>query len=227
MRQKALPRGLYAVTDRRLIPHSSFEAAVRDALVGGARTIQYRDKQSSGPCQLEEAILVRSLCREFGATFIVNDDVDLALSSDADGVHIGRADGCCRNIRSRAGDDFLIGVSCYDSLERATKAQDETADYVAFGSAFPSITKPDAVQAPMSLFSDAIAKLDIPIVAIGGINSANGKLLVDAGCTALAVISSLFGAPNIRQEALAFARMFGQDGRIENLVLNTATEDIS
>jgi len=225
MKQSALPRGLYAVTDKRLMPPSRFEAAVREALVGGARTIQYRDKNTSGFCQLEEAILVRGLCREFGATFIVNDNVDLALKSDADGVHIGRTDGCCRDIRSKAGDDFLIGVSCYNSLERATKAQDETADYVAFGSAFPSITKPDAVQAPMSIFSEAIAKLDIPIVAIGGINSANGKLLIDAGCTALAVISSLFGAPDIRQEALAFARLFDQDARQENIVLNTATED--
>ncbi|MGI9265432.1 MAG: thiamine phosphate synthase [Gammaproteobacteria bacterium] len=225
MKEMTLGRGLYAITDSDLIPRSRLESAMRQVLEGGAQTIQYREKKASGSRQLEEALLIRGLCREYDATFIVNDDVDLALKSKADGIHIGHADGCCRDIRNRVGGDFLIGVSCYNSLERGLIAQTETADYVAFGSAYPSVTKPDAVHAPMSLYHDAVATLEIPIVAIGGINSSNAGILIKAGCTAVAVISGLFDAPDIELEALAFGRLFGQDARQASNISKTAIED--
>jgi len=185
--------------------------AVREALLGGARTVQYREKTADSARRLQEALIIRDLCREFGATFIINDDVELAITTQADGVHIGREDGCCRDIRRQAGDELLVGVSCYDSLERAIEAQNGGADYVAFGSAYTSGTKPNAARAPLSLYRDAIVRLEIDVVAIGGIDSTNGRILVDAGCHSLAVIRSLFGAPDIRRQALAFADLFGQD----------------
>jgi thiamine-phosphate pyrophosphorylase len=209
--RRSLPRGLYAITDSDLLSRSQLPAAVREALLGGARTIQYREKSADRERRLEEALIIRELCREFGATFIVNDDVALAISTQADGVHIGLEDGRCRDVRRRAGDEPLIGVSCYDSLERAVEAQNAGADYVAFGSAYASATKPNAVRATLSLYRDAIARLEIAVVAIGGIDSTNGQILVDAGCRSLAVIRSLFGAPDIRRQALAFAALFGQD----------------
>ena len=209
--RRSLPRGLYAITDSDLLSRSRLPGAIREALQGGARTIQYRDKLAGSDQRLEQALIIRDLCREFGATFIVNDDVELAIRTGADGVHIGRGDGRCQHIREQAGDKLLIGVSCYDSLERAVEAQDEGADYVAFGSAYPSVTKPAAVHAPLSLYLDAVAKLDIAVVAIGGIDHSNGQVLVDAGCRSLAVIHSLFGAHDIHRQALAFAALFAQN----------------
>lgn len=211
IRHRSLPRGLYAITDGDLLPRSRLPGAVREALQGGARTIQYREKFADIDQRLEQALTIRDLCHEFGAAFIINDDVELAIRTRADGIHIGREDGRCRDIRAQVGDELLVGVSCYDSLELAVAAQDEGADYVAFGSAYASATKPNAVHAPVSLYRDAVARLPIAVVAIGGINRSNGQILVDAGCRSLAVIRSLFGARDIRREALAFAALFGQD----------------
>lgn len=211
IRRRSLPRGLYAITDSDLLSRSRMPGAVREALQGGARVIQYREKFADHDQRLEQAHIIRDLCHEFGATFIVNDDVELAIRVRADGIHIGREDGRCRDIREQVGDELLIGVSCYDSLERAVEAQDEGADYVAFGSAYASATKPNAVHAPVSLYRDAVAKLAIAVVAIGGINRSNGQILVDAGCRSLAVIHSLFGSRDIRRQALAFDALFGQD----------------
>jgi len=192
-------RGLYAITP----DGSAVEEKVRQALEGGIALLQYRRKESASRA---EASALLALCRRHGVPFIVNDDVQLALAVDADGVHIGRDDGDLGAARA-ALRGKLLGVSCYDSLAAARRAVTAGADYVAFGSVFPSTTKPGAVRAPLQLFEEA-RTLDVPLVAIGGITPQNAPAVVRAGADALAVISALFDAPDIGARARDFGRLF-------------------
>ncbi|MGC1817794.1 MAG: thiamine phosphate synthase, partial [Casimicrobiaceae bacterium] len=144
--------------------------------------------------------------------FIVNDDVGIAYDVGADGVHIGEDDGGIARARAMLGPDRLIGVSCYNEWERAQSAIDAGADYVAFGSFFASTTKPDARRADPSLLARA-ASLCVPVVAIGGITSANAATLIDAGATAVAVIGDVFGHDElsaIERAAAAIAAQFAK-----------------
>lgn len=201
-------RGLYAVTDRELARDRPLPAMVRDALAGGARLVQYRDKTTDHERRLAEARSLVALCRAAGALLIVNDDVELAVACNADGVHVGRDDAAVAAARERLGTDRLIGVSCYDRYDLAVAAQKAGADYVAFGSLFPSGTKPGAVRADASLLERARRELDLPVVAIGGITPENGGALVRAGADMLAVITAVFGAADVRTAAAALARLF-------------------
>ncbi|MFN0164725.1 MAG: thiamine phosphate synthase [Burkholderiales bacterium] len=198
--------GLYAITPdwgdtARLI------LAVRQAIAGGARIVQYRNKTADGALRLEQALALSAVCARDGATFIVNDHVDLALAVDADGVHLGATDGDLAAARQRLGRGKRIGASCYDSMDLARTALAAGADHVAFGSAFASSTKPAAVRAPHSLYA-AAGVLDVPVVAIGGINHANAAQVIAAGAHAIAVISDLFDAPDIRARARQFSTLF-------------------
>jgi thiamine-phosphate pyrophosphorylase len=148
------------------------------------------------------------LCRAHRALLIVNDDVGLARELGADGVHLGREDQPLGEARVALGTERLIGISCYDSLARALEARELGADYVAFGSFFPSAVKPKAVRAPLDLLCEARATLDLPLVAIGGITPENGGALVEAGADALAVVSALFQVADPRSAAQAFTRLF-------------------
>ena len=201
-------RGLYAITDGAPLPGlaASVEAAVR----GGARLVQYREKSTDAARRTAEVRAVLEVCRGHGAALIVNDDVELAAAIGADGVHLGKDDGEVSAARVRLGPQAIIGVSCYDSLERALIAAREGADYVAFGSFFASGSKPGAVRAPLELLMEARAKLDIPLCAIGGITSGNGGALVQAGADMLAVIQGLFAAPDVELAAKAYSRLFTQ-----------------
>ena len=207
-----LPAGLYAITDSTMLARRGTEYAVGAALRGGARTIQYRDKDSDPGVREGEALRIAALCREFDATFLVNDDVELAMRAGADGVHLGRDDRSYDEVRMEFGHQLIVGVSCYDSIDRALEAHAAGVDYVAFGSAFPSPTKPDAVRAPLALYREAATQLDLPVIAIGGINVSNGAELVAAGCHALAVISALFGAADIEYAASELAGLFQANG---------------
>lgn len=199
--------GLYAITpdlnntDRLL--HD-----VREALLGGARILQYRNKSASAALQLQQAQALRTLTREFGALFIVNDDARLAAAASADGVHLGGDDGSVAAARAIMGKTGIIGVSCYNRPALAHEAVQQGADYVAFGAFFPSSVKPGAVKAEVELLRTVRAELDVPIVAIGGITQQNGATLVDAGADALAVISALWNAPDIGQAAKEFSKLF-------------------
>jgi thiamine-phosphate pyrophosphorylase len=199
--------GLYAVTpDTR---DSDWLAdQVEQALTGGARIVQYRNKSAEPELRRRQAVRLRDLCREHEAVVIINDDVDLALEIDADGVHLGRDDRSLVEARSALDHTKLIGVSCYDSLARAAEAQRCGADYVAFGSFFPSGVKPHAARASVVLLREARAAVTIPIVAIGGITPQNGPTLVEAGADALAVISALFQVADTLSAARAFAELF-------------------
>lgn len=201
--------GLYAIT-----PQSTDTAAllakVRLALQGGAKVVQYRDKRDDVALRFEQASELLALCREFGVPLLINDDLRLADLSGADGLHIGRDDGSLREARLILGPRSLIGVSCYNDLNLARAAQEGGASYAAFGSFFASPTKPHAVAAPLDLLRQAKRELTIPLVAIGGITCENGAALVEAGADALAVISAVFDAPDIRAAAIEFDLLFNK-----------------
>jgi thiamine-phosphate pyrophosphorylase len=202
--------GLYAVT-----PETSdggwLGARVEAALAGGARIVQYRSKSNDPQVRREQCAPLVERCRAYGALLIVNDDVGLARELNADGVHLGREDMPPAAARAELGPGILIGVSCYDSLPRALEAQHQGADYVAFGSFFPSPVKPHAARAPLVLLRAARSVLGLPIVAIGGITPDNARALVEAGADALAVISSLFHAPDTLAAARTFAGLFATE----------------
>lgn len=200
--------GLYAITDPTLATEDSLLAQAREALEGGARIIQYRDKGSNESRRRSEAEQLQALCKDHGALFIINDDLALAAAIKADGLHLGRDDLGLGEARRTLGSNAIIGVSCYNELERARQAQAAGADYVAFGRFFPSITKPQAIQAEIALLLQAKQALEIPIVAIGGITPENGAPLVQAGADMLAVIQGVFAQPNIHQACQKFAKLF-------------------
>jgi len=200
-------RGLYAIADTGLLPADSLLEQARAVLQGGARILQYRDKRSPYARQRQQAAALSRLCHEFDCLFIVNDDADLAAAVQADGVHLGRDDCGIAPARARLGHQAIIGLSCYNSLERAILAEQQGADYVAFGRFFPSRTKPEALQAQPELLQQARKALNIPIVAIGGITPDNGALLLRSGADMLAAIHGLFGQPNPTVAARAYGEL--------------------
>jgi thiamine-phosphate pyrophosphorylase len=199
--------GLYAIT-RETDDTNYLLTAVEAALRGGAAVVQYRDKSGDVARQHEQASELLMLCRQYDVPLIINDSLRLADLIDADGVHVGRDDGAIHEARIVLGPDKIIGVSCYQSLELAVAAQAAGADYVAFGSFFPSFTKPDAAHAELDLLREAAGVIHLPIVAIGGIALDNAGSLIDAGADAVAVISALFDSGNIEDTARQFADLF-------------------
>jgi thiamine-phosphate pyrophosphorylase len=189
-------RGLYAITPNG----PGLLDKVHRALEGGIALLQYRRKENA---TLDEAKALLALSRRYGVPFIVNDDVELALELGADGVHLGRDDGDLAAARKKMKAK-LLGASCYDRLDLAHAAVAEGADYVAFGSVFSSPTKPAAVRAPLSLFTN----LQIPLCAIGGITLDNTPQVIAAGASMVAVISDLFDAPDIAGRAAAYRKLF-------------------
>ena len=169
--------------------------------------MQYRNKTAGAALQLEQACALRDLTREFSVPLVINDDVLLAQQVGADGVHLGGEDGSLADARSVLGKDKLIGLSCYNRLELARQAVRQGADYVAFGSFFSSTVKPDAVAASADLLRQARREIALPLVAIGGITAGNGRQLLEAGADALAVISAVFNAGDIRNAAQQFANL--------------------
>ena len=200
-------RGVYAVT-----PEDRFGAdlvgAVAAAVETGAKAVQYRDKSANAGQRRSDAEALLSVCRRQGVPLIVNDDVELAFAAGADGVHLGRDDERLSAARARLGKAAIIGVSCYDDADRALAAAREGADYVAFGSFFPSVTKPGAVQATTDLVATVRPRIEIPIVAIGGITADNAPPLLESGIDLLAVVNAIFGAPDIGRAVRRLARLF-------------------
>ncbi len=194
---------LYAIADTAALAERLLPAA-EAALNGGVRWLQYRDKSTDPARRRREATELLALCRHYEASLIINDDVDLALSLGADGVHLGQGDGDPARARQRLGTEAIIGVTCHDSLELARQAKAAGASYVAFGRFFPSRTKPDAPPAPADLLTRARAEIGLPMVAIGGITLENGPQLLSAGADWLAVSHNLFSAPDIEVRARAY-----------------------
>jgi thiamine-phosphate pyrophosphorylase len=201
-------RGLYAITDENLIPENSFASTIELALAGGVSIIQYRDKSGNEEKRFTQASTLRKLCDDYKAILIINDDISLAKAVAADGVHLGEHDVSIHEARSILGEDSIIGISCYNQLQRAIDAQAAGADYVAFGAMFTSPTKPHARSASLELISEARAQLDIPVCAIGGIDQLNAEQVIDAGADMTAVISGLFAERDIRSAAERIAILF-------------------
>ncbi len=199
--------GLYALTPDTTNTEKLL-VQVEQALSGGARVLQYRNKSTDQALRLQQAAALLRLCRRHDVPFIINDDLALACKIDADGVHLGRDDGDIRAARATLGPTKLLGASCYRDLDLAITAHDQGADHVAFGGFFPSSTKPSAGGANPAILSEARARLGIPIVAIGGITVANAGELIRAGASALAVISALFDAADIAATAREFGHLF-------------------
>lgn len=200
--------GIYAITDDALLPGARLLSACQTALEQGITLLQYRSKSADDKQRLEDALNLADLCASYDTPLLINDDVELCLAANADGVHLGRDDGSLASARERLGDNALIGVTCHASIEDALLAEQQGADYVAFGRFFPSHTKPQATQAELSLLVEARAQLKVPIVAIGGINAQNGASVIEAGADMLAVIHSLFGHEDVAQQARALTALF-------------------
>lgn len=201
-------RGLYVLADTSLVKPAKLAAATAAAIEGGAKLVQYRDKSGDNVRRWRDANRLLRLCRDAGIGLIVNDDVDLAAALGADGVHLGRDDAVPTVAKTRLPRGAIIGVSCYDSLARAEHAQAAGATYVAFGSFFPSTTKPNAARAPIGLLVAARKRLLVPIVAIGGINANNGGELIHVGADFLAVAAAVIAAGDISAAARRIAALF-------------------
>ena len=210
-------RGVYAITnDESDTAKLIFQAC--EALAGGVRLVQYRNKSASKTLAREQASALRNLTAAAGALLIVNDDIDLAMAISADGVHLGRDDGIDgtlndlssirRRARQKTSGQFLIGLSCYNDFSRASAACEAGVDYIAFGSFFPSLTKPKAIRADVSLIRDAKQRFRQPVVVIGGITLENAPQLIAAGADSVAVISSLFDTDDIRSRANLLSSLF-------------------
>lgn len=177
---------------------------VEACLMGGARLIQYRNKTVSPSLRAQQGQALRLLCDAYAAALIINDDIKLCMALDADGVHLGSTDGDLAAARQRLGGKIL-GASCYNRYENALQAQAAGADYIAYGSCFPSMTKPNAPRAEASLFAQT---LTIPKVAIGGIRLGNAPSLIAAGADAIAVIGQLFDCEDITARSRDFCALF-------------------
>lgn len=205
-----MPRlsGLYAITPAEQLSLPSLVNRVEQAIAGGVRLLQYRNKGTNRQLRLAEASALLSVCRKHDVLLIINDDLSLAQAIGADGVHLGREDTAIVRARTVLGTDAIIGASCYNEFTLALAASQAGASYVAFGSFFPSGTKPDAVPASLELLQQAKSEIHLPVVAIGGITPQNAPPLIAAGADMLAAIEGVFAQPDIKTAAAAFAALF-------------------
>lgn len=197
--------GLYAITQTDGKSPATVIAEVEAAIRGGAAVVQYRDKHPHDALTLARELV--NICHRHRIPLLLNDSIELALEAGADGVHLGKDDGHIREARERLGADAIIGISCYNSLERALEAEAHGATYAAFGRFFPSGTKPLASPAHPDTLRQARQALSIPIVAIGGILPENGAALLTAGADLLAVIGGIFDREP-ESSARAYQRLF-------------------
>ena len=198
-------KGLYAVTPD-IADTDLLIKKVEAALQGGVSVLQYRNKLANHKLQTQQARAILPLCRQYNVPLIINDSVKLCLTLDADGVHLGADDGNLAEVRTRLGENKILGASCYNHFDLALAAQNQGANYVAFGACFASSTKPNAPVADLSLFAQARTELSIPSVAIGGINLQNAGQVIQAGADAIAVINALFGVDDINKTAQLFVK---------------------
>jgi len=201
-------KGLYAIIDNSIRPDLSNIEIAKKVLAGGARIIQLRGKGLSSRELLEQAREIRELTRKVGATFIVNDRADIALLSEADGVHLGQDDLPISEARKILGTAKLIGISTHN-LGQAMKAEQEGADYIGFGPVFGTKTKSDVEEAKgLQALREVKGNVKVPVVAIGGINLESLKDVIDAGADGVAVISAVVKAKNIEEATKGFIEVF-------------------
>lgn len=187
---------LYAVTDRAWLNGETLESQVEKALMGGATFVQLREKTLDEAGFLEEAKVLKTLCARYHVPFVINDNVDIALAVDADGVHVGQSDMEAGDVREKLGPDKIIGISC-KTVEQALLAQSRGADYLGVGAMYPTGTKTDATAVTPQALSDICKAVDIPVVAIGGIKKDRLAPLKGTGVDGVAVVSAIFAAADI------------------------------
>lgn len=200
--------GLYAITDTEYLSFEKMLHKTEEILQAGAKVLQYRNKQADQNTRLTEARQLVDLCKQFTVPLIINDDIALAMKVDADGIHLGKSDSSIAVAREHLGNNAIIGVSCYNNLDRANEAVMAGADYIAFGAFFPSPSKPDAVHAAPEVLQTAKQQFDVSVVAIGGITPENGQSLIDAGADMLAVISGLYASETPFNTATKYVNLF-------------------
>lgn len=205
--------GLYVILDRSRVAPRQAEELLGVCLDEGARVVQYRDKAPAATYDLDLLRRLAALCRAHAVPFLINDHPEVAAAVGAEGVHLGRDDAPIAEARTRLGIGTIVGVSCYDDLGRARNAERDGADYVAFGSFYPSATKPGATRANPEILVQARTLLTRPVVAIGGIDESNAPPLLAAGADLLAVAGALFAEPSpqaVRVRARRFAALFAE-----------------
>lgn len=202
-------RGVYAITDSKLLPTDELLLnKVEVVLKGGAHLIQYRDKSTDKQKRIRQASALRDLCTTYHVPLIINDDIELATSINADGVHLGQQDMPLTTARKILGENKIIGATCHDSIILAKEAEHNGANYVAFGACFSSPTKPDACTLSHTILKKAKLQLNIPIVAIGGISSENASQIIATGVDMIAVVSDLFDRDDVYKHTQQLANLF-------------------
>jgi thiamine-phosphate pyrophosphorylase len=196
------------ITDTQLIPRERFVEAVEAAVRGGATMVQLREKETPREEVIHLAREVLAVTRRYGALLIVNDHPAIAREVGADGAHVGREDPPVAEARAMLGPEAIIGASCYGDVARAVAAEQAGADYVAFGTPFPSPTKPKRTDISLGIFQEVKQRVKVPVFAIGGITIDNAPQVIDAGADGIAVVSGVFGAPDIEAAARAMAQLF-------------------
>ena len=189
---------LYAVTDQAWVGKQPLLEQIEDALKGGATIVQLREKKLDEDSFVEEAIQVRDLCHKYNVPLIINDHVEVALKSGADGVHVGVEDAPVAEIRKRVSPDFIIGATC-KTVEQAKIAEAAGADYMGVGAVFPSPTKTNAVRITNEQLREIVSSVSIPAVAIGGISYDNVCEMKGSSVSGVAVVSAIFGAEDIEK----------------------------
>lgn len=197
---------LYAVTDRAWVGRQSLYEQVESAIKGGVTCVQLREKQLNDEDFLKEAVEISALCRKYNVPFFINDNVEVAIKCKADGIHVGQEDMAAEQVRSRVGDDMMIGVSVH-SVEEALEAVKNGADCLGVGAIFSTSTKTDVDVLPRKVLCDICNAVDIPVVAIGGISKENISQLAGTGVDGVALVSAIFGADDIEGECRILRRL--------------------
>lgn len=188
---------LYAVTDRSWLNGETLYSQVEKTLEGGTTFVQLREKGLDEEHFLEEAKEIKELCRKYHVPFVINDNVDIALAMDADGVHVGQSDMEAGDVRAKLGPDKIIGVSA-QTVEQALLAQKRGADYLGVGAVFHTGSKADAKDVSHETLKEICEAVDIPVIAIGGISKNNVMELAGSGICGIAVISAIFAQNDIK-----------------------------
>lgn len=188
---------LYAVTDRHWLNGASLYEQVEQAILGGASFVQLREKELEQEAFLQEAIEIQKLCRNYHVPFVINDNVEIARSIDADGVHVGQSDMEAGNVRALIGENKILGVSA-QTVEQAVLAEKRGADYLGVGAVFHTGSKADASEVSFETLKAICEAVKIPVIAIGGISRDNVLSLGGNGICGIAVISAIFAQKDIR-----------------------------
>ena len=191
---------LYAVTDRHWLNGRTLYSQVEESLKGGATFIQLSEKELDEEHFLEEAKEIKELCRRYQVPFVINDNVEIALAVDADGVHVGQSDMEAGDVRAKLGPDKIIGVSA-QTVEQAVMAEQNGADYLGVGAVFPTGSKADALEVSHDTLKAICKAVKIPVIAIGGISKENILELSGSGICGIAVISAIFAKDDIEEAA--------------------------